>query len=171
MYQQLEQALAKIENNVLNNREMAEQIARSPWAIKAIKDLEAAIATFAPSKPIVEYQLSQYATGNNRWKCAPSQYPVPIQDLLLQDIQACQRTNKILGEKIEKIVSDNEFLAQQASSIHDSPSEKLRKSPIMNILTRTITTYMLLHNMNKPKNKTNWANLFSKERSETSKNK
>jgi hypothetical protein len=117
LYQQLEQALAKIKNNVQKNGEMAEQIARSPRATKTIKDLEAAIATFAPSKPIAEYQLSDYATGNNCWKRAPFQYPVSIQDLLLQDIQARQRTNKILGEKIEKIVSDNELLAQQASSI------------------------------------------------------
>jgi len=93
----------------------------------------------------------EYATGNRRWKRTPFQHPIPIQDLLLHDIQARQRTNKILVEKIEKIVLQNEKLAQQASSIYDSPSEKLRKSPIMNILMRTITTYILLHKMNNPK--------------------
>ena len=42
-------------------------------------------------------------------------------------------------------------LAQQASSLYDTPSERLKKSPIMNILTKTVTTYMFLKNMNNPR--------------------
>jgi peptidoglycan hydrolase CwlO-like protein len=40
----LEHALAKIEHNVQKNKELTEQISRSPRAIKTIQALEAAIA-------------------------------------------------------------------------------------------------------------------------------
>jgi hypothetical protein len=46
LQQQLEQALAKIEQNVQKNKDLAEQISRSPGAIKTIQALEAAIAIF-----------------------------------------------------------------------------------------------------------------------------
>jgi hypothetical protein len=42
----LEQALAKIEQNVQKNKEFAERISRLPGAIKTIQALEAAIAIF-----------------------------------------------------------------------------------------------------------------------------
>jgi hypothetical protein len=42
----LEQALARIEQNVQGNKELAERISRSPRAIKTIQAFEAAIAVF-----------------------------------------------------------------------------------------------------------------------------
>jgi hypothetical protein len=87
LYQQMDQALASINKAVQKNRKMAERIARSPWAIKTIRDLDTAIAMFTPTRPIAEYEISEYATGNKRWQCAPSQHPVSIQELLLHDIQ------------------------------------------------------------------------------------
>ena len=131
LYQKMEQALAKIEENVQRNCDLAERLARSPRAIKTIKDLDTAIATFAPTRPSAEYELSKYATGNKRWRRSPSQHPVSIQDLLLHDIQTCQEKNKLLGEKIDKIVLQNQLLAQLAFSIYDTHSEKLKKSPMM----------------------------------------
>jgi hypothetical protein len=59
--------------------------------------------------------------------------------------------NKLSGEKIERIVLQNKVLALQASSIYDTPLEKFKKSPIMNILTKTVATYMFLKNMNNPR--------------------
>jgi len=151
LYQQMDQALARINKAVWNNHEMAEQIARSLRAIKTIKDLDTAIAMFTPTRPIAEYQISEYATRNKQWRCAPSPHPVSIQGLLLHDIQTCQEKNKLLGEKIKRIVSQNQALAQQASNIYDTPSEKLKKSPIINILMKTVATYMFLKNMNNPR--------------------
>ncbi len=49
---------------------------------------------------------------------------ISIQDLLLHNIRTCQEKNKLLGEKIEKIMLQNLALAQQASSIYDNPSVK-----------------------------------------------
>ncbi len=46
LHAHLEQALARIEQNVQRNKELAEQISRSPRAIKTIQALEAAIAMF-----------------------------------------------------------------------------------------------------------------------------
>ncbi len=100
LYQQLEQALAKIEENVQKNCKLAERLARSPRAIKMIKDLNAAIATFVPVRPTAEYGISEYATGHKCWRRAPYQHPVSKQDLLLQDIQTHQEKNKLLGEKV-----------------------------------------------------------------------
>ncbi len=151
LQQQLEQALAKIEQNVQKNKDLAEQISRSPWAIRTIKALEAAIATFAPIKPSPEYEISEYATRNKRWRRSPSQHPVPIQDLLLYDVQARQEKNKMLGDKVAQVVSQNLHLAQQASKAYETPSERLKKDPIMGLVTRTVATYMFLKNMNDPK--------------------
>jgi hypothetical protein len=97
LQQQLQQALARIEQNVQKNKEPTRRISRSPRAIKTIQALEAAIATFAQTKPSPEYKVSEYATGNKRWRHSPAQHPVPIQDLLLYDVQAHQERNKILG--------------------------------------------------------------------------
>jgi hypothetical protein len=157
--------LAKIQENVQKNCKLAEQIARSPRAIKTIKDLDTAIANFTPTRQLAEYKISEYTTGNKHWRRAPSQHLVSIQDLLLHNIQTRQEKNKLLGEKIEKIVLQNQVLAQQASSIYDTPSEKLKKSPIMNILTKMVATYMFMKNMNNPRqDNTIWGhNLLQKE--------
>jgi hypothetical protein len=151
LYRQMEQALARIKENVQKNRELAERLTGSPIAIRTIKDLDATIAAFTPVRPIAEYQVSEYATRNRRWRCTPYQHPVSIQDLLLHDIQTRQEKNKLLGEKVEKIMLQNQVLAQQTSSIYDTPSEKLKKIPIMNILAKAVTKYMFLKNMNNPR--------------------
>jgi hypothetical protein len=39
-------------------------------------------------------------------------------------------------------------LATHTSPIYEEPSTRLSKSPIMNILAKTIATYMTLHNIN-----------------------
>jgi hypothetical protein len=151
LYQKMDQALTRIHNATKKTRKLAEQIARSPRALKTIKDLETTIAMFTPTKPIVDYEISGYATGNKRWRSAPFQHPVPIQDLLLQDIKTRQEKNKLLGEKIGRIVFQNKVLAQQASSIYKTPSMKINKSPIMNILTKAITTYWFTKHLNNPR--------------------
>jgi hypothetical protein len=101
----------------INECNLAEWLARSPRAIKTIKDLDATIATFTPVRPTAEYEVSEYATGNRCWRHTPYQHPVSIQDLLLHDIKTHQEKNKLLGEKVEKIVLQNQLVAQQASSI------------------------------------------------------
>jgi hypothetical protein len=100
---QLEQALARIEKNIQKNKSLTERISRSPRAIQTIQALEAAIAIFDQNKPEPEYQISDYATGNRRWKRSPAQHPVPIQDLLLYDVQNKHNRNKILGDKVAQL--------------------------------------------------------------------
>jgi hypothetical protein len=71
-----------------------------------------------------EYEVSEYATGNKRWRHSPAQHPVPIQDLLLFDIQTKHEQNKILGDKVAKVVRQNLHLAQQASRAYETPSPR-----------------------------------------------
>jgi hypothetical protein len=144
LYQQMDQALTRINKANRKTRELAEQLTRSPRALKTIKDLDAAIAMF-------DHNSSDYATGNSRWRRAPFQHSVPIQDLLLQDIQTRQEKNRLMGEKIGRIEFQNNILAQQASSIYDTPSEKLKKHPIRNILMKTIATYWFTKHLNNPR--------------------
>jgi hypothetical protein len=151
LYQQLDQAALRISTAVQRLKDLTENNARSPRAVKTIKDLEAAITMFTPSKPTVDYEISGYAMGNRRWRHSPFQHPTSTQDLLLEDIRGCQEKNQLLGEKIEQIVLRNNMLAQQASSIYNTPSEKLKKSPTLNILTKKVATYMFLKNMNNPR--------------------
>jgi hypothetical protein len=101
---QLEQALARIEQNIQKNRNIAERISRSPRAIQTIQALEAAIAIFRQNKPNPEYEVSEYATGNRRWRHSTAQHPVPIQYLLLCDVQNKHNHNKILGDKVTEVV-------------------------------------------------------------------
>jgi hypothetical protein len=86
LYAHLEEALARIKRNVQQNKELPQRISRSPRAIKTIQALEAAIAMFAQNQPEPQYQTSEYATGNRRWKRAPSVHPVPITDLLEYEV-------------------------------------------------------------------------------------
>jgi hypothetical protein len=101
---QLDQVLAKIEQDVHKNRHLMERISRSPRALQAIQALEAAIAFFGKNKPDPKYEVSEYATGNRRWERSPAQHPVSIQDLLLYDIQDKHNQNQILGDKVAQVV-------------------------------------------------------------------
>jgi hypothetical protein len=113
--------------------------------------LEAAIAIFGQNKPELEYEVPEYATGNRCWKCSPAQHPVPIQDLLLYDVQNKHQQNKILGDKVAQVVQQNTQLAQQISSTYETPSEKLKKDPIIGLVTKTVATYMFLRHNNNPR--------------------
>ncbi len=106
------------------------------------------IAISRQNKPETEYKVSENATGNRHWKCSPAQHPVPIQDLLLYDIQNKHNQNKILGDKVAQVLQQNTQLAQQISSAYETPSEKLRKDPIMGFFTKTVATYMFLRHKN-----------------------
>jgi hypothetical protein len=141
---QLEQALAKIEQNIQKNKDLTERISRSPRAIKTVQALEVAIAIFGQNKPKPEYEVSEYASGRQHWRHSPAQHPVPIQDLLLYDVQNKHNQNKILGDKVAEVIRQNIHLAQQASSAYETPSEKLKNDPIMGLVTKTVATYMFL---------------------------
>jgi hypothetical protein len=155
LQEQLEQALARIEQNVQKNKELAERIARSPRAIQTIQALEAAIAIFGQNKHEPEYELSEYATGNRRWKCSPAVHPVLIQDLLLYGVKHKHNQNKILGDKVAQVVQQNTHLAQEISSAYETPSEKLKKEPIMGLVTKTVAMYMFLRHNNGQKRNNN----------------
>jgi hypothetical protein len=116
-----------------------------------IQALEAAIAIFGQNKPEPEYEVSEHATGSRRWKQSPAQHPVPIQDLLLNDVQNKHQQNKSLGDKVAQVARQNTQLAQQISSAYETPSEKLKKDPIMGLVTKTVATYMFLRHNNGPR--------------------
>jgi hypothetical protein len=125
----LEQALAKIEKNVQKNKEFTERISRSPKAIKTIQALEAAIAVFERNNPEPEYQISEYATGNKRWRHAPSVHPVPITDLLEYDVQNKHNQNRILGEKVAQVLQQNSQLADKISEAYQRRRRSSRRTP------------------------------------------
>jgi hypothetical protein len=149
LYAHLDEALARINKNLQQNKELANRISRSPRAIKTIQVLEAAIAMFERNQPEPEYQTSEYATGNRCWKRAPSVHPVEITELLNYEAQNKHRKNKIWGDKVAQILKQNTDLSDKIAEEYQTPSEKLKKDPIMALVTRTVSTYMLLkHNRN-----------------------
>jgi len=151
---QLEQALARIEHNVQRNKELAERISRSPRAIKTIQALDAAIAIFEQNKQEPEYQISEYATGNRCWKCTPALHPVPITDLLDYDVRNHHDKNRILGDKVAQVLQQNTHLADEISEAYQTPSEKLKKDPIMALVTKAVATYMFIRHNNGGKRNT-----------------
>jgi len=83
------------------------------------------------------------ATGIRRSKREPSVYPFAITDLLDYEARKKHSQNKILGEKIAKILHQNTDFSDEIAANNQTPSEKLKKDPIMALVTKTISTYML----------------------------
>jgi hypothetical protein len=145
------------------------RVSRSPRAIKAIQALEAAIARFDRNQPEPEYKISKYATGNRRWKRAPSVHPIEITELLNYEVQRKHNKNKILGDKVAQILKQNTDLSDKIAEEYQTPSEKLKKDPIMALVTRMVSTYMFLkHNRNGKTNNQkedfSWGEPFFKKR-------
>jgi hypothetical protein len=144
LYEHLDKALDRINKNLQRNKKLADRISRSPRAIRTIQALEAAIAMFERNQPEPEYEASEYATGNRCWKRAPSVHPVEITELLNHEAQKKHHKNKILGDKVAQILKQNTDLSDKIAEEYQTPSEKLKKDPIMALVTRTVSTYMLL---------------------------
>ncbi len=99
---------------------------------------------FAQNQPEPEYQTSEYATCNRRWKRAPSVHTVPITDLLEYKVRNKHNKNKILGDKVAQILHQNTDLSDKIAEEYQMPSEKLKKDPIMALVTKTVATYMFI---------------------------
>jgi hypothetical protein len=67
--------------------------------------------------------------------------------------------NKILGEKITKILHQNTDLSDEIAANYQTPSEKLKKDPIMALVTKTLSTYMLVRHSKNGKEKSQEENL------------
>jgi hypothetical protein len=104
-------------------------LATSPFPITAITALGTAL---------------HLATGIRRSKREPSVYPFKVTDLLEYEVRQKHSQNKILGEKIAKILHQNTDFANEIAAENQTPSEKLKNDPIMSLVTKTISTYMLV---------------------------
>jgi len=104
-------------------------LATSPFPLTAITALGTAL---------------HLATGIRRSKREPSVYPFQITDLLEYEVRNKHSQNKILGEKIAKILHQNTDFSDEIAADDQTPSEKLKKDPIMALVTKTISTYMLV---------------------------
>ena len=104
-------------------------LATSPFPITAITALGTAL---------------HLATGIRRSKREPSVYPFKVTDLLEYEVRQKHNQNKILGEKIAKILHQNTDFANEIAAENQTPSEKLKNDPIMALVTKTISTYMLV---------------------------
>jgi hypothetical protein len=104
-------------------------LATSPFPITAITALGTAL---------------HLATGIRRSKREPSVYPFKVTDLLEYEVRQKHNQNKILGEKIAKILHQNTDFANEIAAENQTPSEKLKNDPIMSLVTKTISTYMLV---------------------------
>jgi hypothetical protein len=118
--------------------------------------LEAAITRFDQNQPKPEYQISEYATGNRRWKRAPSVHPIEITELLNYEVQKKHHRNKILGNKVAQILKQNTDLSDKIAT----PSEKLKKDPVVALVTKTISTYMLVRHSKNGKENSKQDDLF-----------
>jgi hypothetical protein len=110
------------------------------------------------------------ANGIKRSKRAPSVYPFEVTDLLEYEARKKHSQNKILGEKIARILHQNTDFSDEIATDSQTPSEKLKKDPIMALVTKTISTYMLVkHSKNakelsKEQNLSPWGEPFFKKK-------
>jgi hypothetical protein len=102
----------------------------------------------------------QLASGIKRSKRAPSVYPFQITDLLEYEARQKHSQNKILGEKIAKILHQNTDFSDEIAINSQTPSEKLKKDPIMALVTKTISTYMLVKHSKNAKELSKIQNLY-----------
>jgi hypothetical protein len=227
-HEQLDKALDKIDKSMRRIPELADRISRSPRTVRTMQALEAATAKVNQNQPKPEYQISEYATGNRRWKRnprarragspgastttkeetttewflrnlatspfpiqtvrklgqalhiltrtapqngseyatgikrsrrEPSVYPFQITDLLEYEVRNKHSQNKILGEKVAKILHQNTDLSDEIAADYQTPSEKLKKDPIMALVTKTLSTYMLVKHSKNAKEKSQEENL------------
>ena len=86
-------------------------------------------------------------------------HPVEITELLNYEVQAKHNKNKILGKQVEQILKQNTDLSDKIAEEYQTPSEKLKKDPIMALVTRTISTYMLIKHSKNGKEKSDADNL------------
>jgi hypothetical protein len=119
-------------------------LATSPFPIQTIRTLEKAL---------------HIATGIKRSKREPSVYPFQITDLLEYEVRNKHSQNKILGEKVAKILHQNTDLSDEIAADYQTPSEKLKKDPIMALVTKTLSTYMLVRHSKNAKEKSQEENL------------
>ena len=96
-------------------------------------------------------------------------HPVEITELLNYEAQNKHNKNKILGHKVAQILKQNTDLSDKIAEEYQTPLEKLKKDPIMALVTRTVSTYMLLHNSRNGKtnpqtNDFSWGEPFFKKR-------
>jgi hypothetical protein len=166
-YAHLDEVSDRIEENL---KQLAKRFSRSPRAIKAMQALEAAIAMFEQTHPEPEYRISEYATGNRRWKRAPSVHPVEITELFNYEVQKKHNKNKILGDQVAQILKQNTDLSDKIAEEYQTPSEKLKKDSIMALVTKMVSTYMLIrHSKNgkttpKAEDFSSWGEPFFKKK-------
>jgi len=84
---------------------------------------------------------------------------VEITELLKYEVQTKNNKNKILGDKVAQILKQNTDLSDKITEEYQTPSEKLKKDPIMALVTRTISTYMLIKHSKNGKDKSESENL------------
>jgi hypothetical protein len=78
-------------------------------------------------------------------------------DLLKYEVKNKHNQNKILGDRVAQILKQNTNLSDKIAEEYQMPSEKLKKDPIMALVMRTVSTYMLLrHNNGKANPKTDY---------------
>jgi len=53
-----------------------------------------------------------------------------------------------LGEKVAQVLQQNMQLSDKISEEYRTPSEKLKKDPIMALVTKTVATYMFIKHNN-----------------------
>jgi len=102
----------------------------------------------------------QLATGIRRSKRAPRFYPFEITDLLDYEARKKHSQNKILGERIAKILHQNTNFSDEIATNNQTPSEKLKKDPIMALVTKTISSYMLVKHSKNAKELSKEENMF-----------
>ncbi len=73
---------------------------------------------------------------------------MPITDLLDYDVRNHHNKNWILGDKVAQVLQQNTHLADEISEAYQTPSEKLKKDPIMALVTKTVATYMFIKHNN-----------------------
>jgi hypothetical protein len=129
-------------------------LATSPFPAQTIRTLEKALNLLTHTAP---QKKPGYATAIKRSKHEPSVYPFQITDLLEYEVRNKHSQNQILGEKIAKVLHQNTNLSNKIAATYQTPSEKLKKDPIMALVTRTISTYMLVkHSKNGKYSKTSF---------------
>ena len=97
-------------------------------------------------------------------------HPVEIMELLNYEVQKKHNKNKILGDKVAQILKRNTDLSDTIAEEYQTPSEKLKKDPIMALVTKTVSTYMLIrHSKNgkatpKTEDFSSWGEPFFKKK-------
>jgi hypothetical protein len=101
---------------------------------------------FRPWKQPLQFLNETAKSRNTKFWNMP--HETDVGNVPQYDVQSHLNQNRILGNKVAQVLKQKTQLADEIFKAYQTPSEKLKKDPIMALVTKTVATYMFIKHNN-----------------------